>query len=784
MIKRFLLVAFGLLGLFPALAADVQINGLAAAPAEPLSLWYRRPAKQWVEALPVGNGRLGAMVFGGVNEERLQLNEDTLWAGGPYDPVNPEAKAALPEARRLIFEGKYKEADRLIGAKVMAKPLSQMPYQTIGDLMLSFPEVSAVEDYRRELNLDLAVASVTYSAQGVKYTREVFASPIDQVIVVRLTADKPGKIGFTASMKTPQKASVTVESGDTLVMTGSNGGSAGINGALRFQARTKILAKGGQTSATATAISVANADSATILVAGATSYRSFKDVSGDPAAIATKQITAAAGKSYAKLVAAHVAEHQRLFHRVSLDLGTSDGMKLPTTDRIESFAKSNDPHFATLYFQYARYLLISSSRPGTQPAGLQGIWNDSMSPPWGGKYTININTEMNYWPAEACNLAECVEPLVGMVKDLSETGARTAANMYGARGWVTHHNTDLWRATAPIDGPAWGMWPMGGAWLSQHLWDHYEFSGDRKYLAGVYPVLKGAAIFFLDTLVEETKNKWLVTSPSLSPENGHPFGTSVCAGPTMDSQILRDLFANCIKASEILNTDADFRQQLVATSARLAPNQIGKDGQLQEWLEDWDAKAPEQQHRHISHLYGLYPSSQINVYDTPDLAAATKVTLNKRGDITTGWAIAWRINCWARLHDGERTFSIIRHLFSPSRTYPNMFDAHPPFQIDGNFGGASGITEMLMQSRALSATVGNLPFEIELLPALTTAWPTGSVKGLRARGGFEVELQWKEGKLTAATVRSTAGNPVRLRYGSITKDFKVSRGKTIRWDGR
>jgi alpha-L-fucosidase 2 len=782
--KRTAFVTFALLAPTLAFTADLQFDGLAAAPAEPLSLYYRRPAKQWVEALPIGNGRLGAMVFGGVNEERLQLNEDTLWAGGPYDPVNPEAKAALPEARQLIFDGKYREAGRLIGAKIMARPLTQMPYQTIGDLLLSFPEISAVASYRRDLNLDTAVATVTYNSEGVKFTREVFASPIDQVIVVRLTADKPGRIGFTASMKTPQKANVTVESGDTLVMTGSNGGSAGINGALRFQARAKVIAKGGKTSAAATSVSVANADSAVILIAGATSYRSFKDVSGDPAATATGQITAAAGKSYSKLLNAHVAEHQRLFRRVSLDLGTSSAMKLPTNERIESFARSNDPHFATLYFQYARYLLISSSRPGTQPAGLQGIWNESMNPPWGGKYTININTEMNYWPAEACNLAECVEPLIGMVKDLSETGARTAANMYGARGWVTHHNTDLWRATAPIDGPAWGMWPLGGAWLSQHLWDHYEFSGDKKYLAEVYPVLKGAAIFFLDTLVEEPRTKWLVTNPSLSPENGHPFGTSVCAGPTMDSQILRDLFANCIQASELLNTDADFRNQLTAASRRLAPNQIGKGGQLQEWLEDWDAKAPEQQHRHISHLYGLYPSSQINVFDTPDLAAATKVTLNTRGDITTGWAIAWRINCWARLHDGERTFSIIRHLFSPSRTYPNMFDAHPPFQIDGNFGGASGITEMLLQSRALTATGGNSPFEIELLPALTTAWSTGNVKGLRARGGFDVDLQWKEGKLAGTTIRSTAGNPVRLRYGTTTKDFKVSKGKIIRWDGR
>ena len=427
MIKRMVVAGIGLLAPLLVSAAELQFSGLSDAPAEPLSLWYRRPAKQWVEALPVGNGRLGAMVFGGVNEERLQLNEDTLWAGGPYDPVNPEAKAALPEARRLILEGKYRDADRLIGAKIMARPLTQMPYQTIGDLLLSFPEIASVENYRRELNLDLAVAIVSYSAGGVRFTREVFASPIDQVIAVRLLATKPGQISFTASMKTPQKAGVAVESGDTLVMTGTNGSAAGISGALRFQARAKVIAKGGKTSATATSISVVNADSVTILVAGATSYRSFKDVSGDPASIVTKQIAAAAGKGYAKLLTAHVAEHQRLFRRVSLDLGTSSAMKLPTNERIESFAKSNDPQFATLYFQYARYLLISSSRPGTQPAGLQGIWNDSLNPPWGGKYTININTEMNYWPAEACNLAECVEPLIGMVKDLSETGARTAA---------------------------------------------------------------------------------------------------------------------------------------------------------------------------------------------------------------------------------------------------------------------------------------------------------------------------------------------------------------------
>lgn len=763
------------------LSVVLLLTQISVAPAEesPLRLWYDRPAGNWVDALPIGNGNMGGMVFGGVDEERIQFNEDTFWSGKPMDRQSPEAVENLDKIRQLLFDGKQKEAEKLAMDKFMARPLRQETYQTCGDLLLKFdlPEEATTEDYRRDLDLDAALATVSFKRQGTTYRREMFASYPAKLIVIRLSADTPGKISFSASFNTPHADNrMSIADGNTVVL---NAGATthkrtGVECKLRMEARAKILAEGGSVTATDDALVVSKADAVTILLAAATNYVNWKDITADPGARCDKRLKDAAGKNFAELLAEHQEDHRNLFRRVTLDLGATEAAKLPTEQRIKQHATEPDPSLAALYFQYGRYLLIASSRPGSQPANLQGNWTAELFPPWDSKWTININTEMNYWPAEITGLGQCAEPLFAMVEDVAVAGRRTAKMLYGARGWVAHHNIDIWRGTEPINNSNHGIWPTGGAWLATHLWEHYLFTGDCEFLAKrAYPILKQCALFFTDTLVEDPRSdgKWLICGPSNSPEQG-----GLVMGPAMDHQIIRAVFGAVIEASAILDIDAELRTELLALVDRIAPNQIGHFGQLQEWLEDKDD--PNNKHRHLSHLWGAFPGSEICVIRTPALAKAAAVSLDHRGMGNVGWSLAWQVGLWARLGEAERSYAAYSALLSRNAN-PNLFDqcfsGRPlPFEIDANFGGPAGLAEMLVQSHVgnddcrLSDPTG-APFEINLLPALPAAWPEGRITGLHTRGGFEVDMSWKNGELSEAVIRSKLGNGCRVRCKTPVK---------------
>ena len=764
---------------------------LPTAQCSPWVLWYDKPAEQWVEALPVGNGRMGAMDFGGVMHARYQFNDDTLWTGGPHSYAHKGAANFLPEIRRLLFEGKQKEAEELAAREFMSQPLRQRAYQPFGDVELEFAGHEKFTNYRRQLNLDTATVITTYEVDGVIYSRETFASYPDRVIVIRLTCDEPGKLNFTANLTSPQTdLEISTDDEQTLLMKGrvhdsDNPRAENPRGVMRFAAHLQCAETDGEVTVSDGKLEVRNASQATLLLTGATNHVNFRDISADPVTRSAADMEKAANKTSAELHAAHVADHQELFRRVTLELGNEPENSLPTDDRVLAAAEKNDPQLAALLFHYGRYLLIASSRPGGQPANLQGLWNDQLQPPWDSKYTTNINAEMNYWPAEICGLGECCEPLFATMEELAQSGAETAREHYAARGWVLHHNYDLWRGTAPINAADHGIWPTGAAWLCQHLWWHYQHTSDDEFLRErAYPLMKGAAEFFVDTLIEDprTPEKWLISGPSNSPEQG-----GLVLGPTMDHQIIRELFANTSAAADKLGVDAKFSEELKKLHGRIAPNKIGKHGQLQEWLEDVDD--PQNRHRHVSHLWGVFPGQEINP-TTPELFDAAKKSLEMRGDGGTGWSLAWKINLWARLRDGDHANRILANLltltgstktkYNGGGVYPNLFDAHPPFQIDGNFGATSGMCEMFVQSHL---TDGDGTTLIDLLPALPNVWPEGTLTGLCTRSGHTVDLTWSDGKITRCRLHSTLGKPAIVRYAGTERQIDLAAGEELSLDG-